>query len=277
MKIEKINENQIKCTLNKKELESRHININELAHGNEETKLLFQDMMQQAATLFGFDTENLPLMIEAVPQSNDGIILLVTKVTNTQDLDSHIPHVNFEKDNDTEAYDSFEDYEEYLDDMEEINTSEDVPISDSDTLLDVFQKIKEKAASLNKNQKDNFVPLQKLFTSQTSPSGNTTNILSQRMIRIYSFDNLNTIITLSGYLQSIYNGQNSLYKCLQNDRYYLILDKSSHTMQDFAIICTIISEYGKTENSMPVYEAYYKEHFKKIISKKALQKLQTII
>ena len=46
MKIEKINENQIKCTLNKNDLASRQIKVSELAYGTEKAKLLFQDMMQ---------------------------------------------------------------------------------------------------------------------------------------------------------------------------------------------------------------------------------------
>lgn len=44
MKIEKINENQIKCTLNKNDLASRQIKVSELAYGTEKAKLLFQDM-----------------------------------------------------------------------------------------------------------------------------------------------------------------------------------------------------------------------------------------
>ena len=49
MKIEKINENQIKCTLNKSDLASRHIKISELAYGSEKAKDLFRDMMQQSS------------------------------------------------------------------------------------------------------------------------------------------------------------------------------------------------------------------------------------
>lgn len=38
MKIEKINENQIRCTLTKEDLESHQIRISELAYGTEEQK-----------------------------------------------------------------------------------------------------------------------------------------------------------------------------------------------------------------------------------------------
>ena len=48
MKIEKINENQIRCTLTKADLEDRQIRLSELAYGTEKAKSLFRDMMQQA-------------------------------------------------------------------------------------------------------------------------------------------------------------------------------------------------------------------------------------
>ena len=54
MKIEKINENQIRCTLTRADLEDRHLKISELAYGTEKAKSLFHDMMQQAAFEFGF-------------------------------------------------------------------------------------------------------------------------------------------------------------------------------------------------------------------------------
>ena len=46
MKIEKINENQIRCTLTRADLEDRHLKISELAYGTEKAKSLFHDMMQ---------------------------------------------------------------------------------------------------------------------------------------------------------------------------------------------------------------------------------------
>ena len=69
MKIEKLSENQIRCTLNKSDLAARQLKISELAYGSEKAKKLFQDMMQQASYEFGFEAEDIPLMIEAIPVS----------------------------------------------------------------------------------------------------------------------------------------------------------------------------------------------------------------
>ena len=80
MKIEKINDNQIRCTLTREDLENHQIRISELAYGSEKAKKLFQDMMQQASYEFGFEAEDIPLMIEAIPLSADTIILIITKV-----------------------------------------------------------------------------------------------------------------------------------------------------------------------------------------------------
>ena len=54
MKIEKINDNQIRCTLTREDLENHQIRISELAYGTEKAKKLFRDMMQQAQIQFWF-------------------------------------------------------------------------------------------------------------------------------------------------------------------------------------------------------------------------------
>ena len=54
MKIEKINDNQIRCTLTHADLAARNLKISELAYGTEKAKSLFRDMMQQASFDFGF-------------------------------------------------------------------------------------------------------------------------------------------------------------------------------------------------------------------------------
>ena len=52
MKIEKVNDNQIRCTLTSEDLATRNIKLSELAYGSEKTRALFRDMMQQAASRY---------------------------------------------------------------------------------------------------------------------------------------------------------------------------------------------------------------------------------
>ena len=88
MKIEKINDHQIRCTLTSDDLANREIKLSELAYGTEKAKTLFHDMMQQAQFEFGFEADNLPLMIEAIPVTPDSIVLIITKVEDPEELDT---------------------------------------------------------------------------------------------------------------------------------------------------------------------------------------------
>ena len=45
-------------------------------------------MMQQAQIQFGFEADNIPLMIEAIPVSPESIILIITKVEDPEELDT---------------------------------------------------------------------------------------------------------------------------------------------------------------------------------------------
>ena len=88
MKIEKVNDHQIRCTLTKADLADRELKISELAYGTEKAKSLFRDMMQQASAKFGFEADDIPLMIEAIPLNADCIVLVITKVEDPEELDT---------------------------------------------------------------------------------------------------------------------------------------------------------------------------------------------
>ena len=87
MKIEKINERQIRCTLTRNDLASRQIDLTELAYGTEKSRQLFQEMMDQANEEVGFDVEDSPLIVEAIPLSPDSLMLLITKADNPDEMD----------------------------------------------------------------------------------------------------------------------------------------------------------------------------------------------
>ena len=88
MKIEKLNDYQIRCTLTKADLAARQLQLSELAYGTEKAKQLFRDMMQMASLKLGFEAENIPLMIEAVPINGDSIVLIITKVEDPEEIDT---------------------------------------------------------------------------------------------------------------------------------------------------------------------------------------------
>ncbi|EJZ69019.1 adaptor protein MecA [Lachnoanaerobaculum sp. OBRC5-5] len=88
MRIERISTNQIRCTLSNVDLENRNLNVVELAYGSDNAKALFQEMLSKASYEVGFDADDSPLMIEAVPLSNESIIIYVTKVDDPDELDT---------------------------------------------------------------------------------------------------------------------------------------------------------------------------------------------
>ena len=100
MKIEQVNENQIRCILTKEDLEERKIKFSELTYGSEKATRLFRDVMQQANYEFGFSPDEHPLMIEAVPMQSGMIVFVITKVTAPDEFDSKLSQiVNALKDN----------------------------------------------------------------------------------------------------------------------------------------------------------------------------------
>ena len=125
MKIEKINDNQIRCTLTHADLAARHLKLSELAYGTEKAKSLFRDMMQQASFDFGFDAEDLPLMIEAIPSSADSIVLIITKVEDPEELDPRFSKFTPLGDSDTVNNDVLE------------------KLQGADEFLDLLNKVKE--------------------------------------------------------------------------------------------------------------------------------------
>ena len=189
MKIEKINDNQIRCTLNKADLAARHLKISELAYGSDKAKALFRDMMQQASAELGFDAEDIPLMIEAIPVSAECIVLIVTKVDDPEELDTRFSRFSSDNDDDNDSFYPFDyDFDDFdtieniscnspaptaADELDEDDNSDsdDVVLPDAKTANDVinlFSKVKE---YLNKN-------IEKI-TCTSSDFNKTCNILSE--------------------------------------------------------------------------------------------------
>ncbi len=127
MKIEKVNDHQIRCTLTREDLADRELKISELAYGTEKAKNLFRDMMQQASFEFGFEAEDIPLMIEAIPLNSECIVLIITKVEDPDELDTRFSKFA------PSVHDSEEDFDEVLDNLSE----------GADDVLDLFRKIHE--------------------------------------------------------------------------------------------------------------------------------------
>lgn len=88
MRIEKINDNKIKVTISLNDLEERNIDLNSLNYNSPAAQELFWDMMEQAEVQYGFNTSDSQLAIEAIPDTDEGFVVTITKLTEDGDFES---------------------------------------------------------------------------------------------------------------------------------------------------------------------------------------------
>lgn len=254
MKIEKVNENQIRCTLTREDLADRELKISELAYGTEKAKNLFRDMMQQASYECGFEAEDIPLMIEAIPLNSECIVLIITKVEDPEELDTRFskfaPSVHDD-----------EDLEEIVSEIAE----------GADDVLDLFKKLHENRKA---NNGEPVASLPGKQAASQKAEAESSDISS--LTRIFVFDSLRSLLKLSGMLAGNYNGENSLYKDESEGLYLLVISGSGHSPREFNRICNILSEYGSVRKSLPASRSYLEEHFSPVIAEHALQSLAGI-
>lgn len=265
MKIEKVNDHQIRCTLTKADLADRELKISELAYGTEKAKNLFRDMMQQASYEFGFDADDIPLMIEAIPLNSECIVLVITKVEDPEELDTRFskfaPSVHDEEDDD-------DDIGSTLDSMLQ-SLSEG-----ADDVLDLFKKIHD--SHLAESVPDNAGTLNGTGRRGAKTPASAGVNLGVDLTRIYGFESLNQVTRLAHILIQFYHGKNSLYKNEKKPGYMLVVTQSDHTPEEFNKICNMLSEYGNPEKIAAASEAYMEEHFEPVIKDKAIQALSLV-
>ena len=221
MKIEKVNDHQIRCTLTKADLADRELKISELAYGTEKAKSLFRDMMQQAAIKFGFEAEDIPLMIEAIPLNSDCIVLIITKVEDPEELDTRFSKFA------PSVHESEGEYEEGSD-----NLMSDISAA-SDDVLDLFRRIKDKVASKNSSEKggtlsgDNATPApDKAVSSVSAKATDKPEEKAVNTTRIFSFSSLYNITKPAVILKETYHGESTLYKDSEKGVYLMVLHKA---------------------------------------------------
>lgn len=79
MKIEKLNENKIRITLNLDDLKEKNIDFHSFMSNSIDSQSLFLDMLEQAEEEIGFKTKDYKIMLEALATSDGNFILTVTR------------------------------------------------------------------------------------------------------------------------------------------------------------------------------------------------------
>lgn len=284
MKLEKLSDTQIRCTLSKEDLSQRQLHLSELAYGSEKAKELFRDMMQQASIELGFEADNIPLMIEAIPISNDCLVLVVTKVEDPDELDtrfSRFSKINVDDSFDEDFSDIDDtDFEEmdFLDDQDDIDMDDEPlpfsPSSDFDNAdSDASTSSKERSAI------DDALDLIAPFTQAIAQAKKEAmrkkkeNRSSVQDCQYYSFQNFSQAAQLGAFLAPFFEGESSLYKDSFSNNYYMILRKTQSENDTFHRACNIAADFGVRISASYATPAYFREHFETILEENAVEML----
>lgn len=236
MRIEKINSNQIKCVLDKDELLKRHINVSELAYGSDKAQELFKDMMQQASFEFGFESGSAPLMIEAVPLSSDGIMLIITKVDNPEELDDKYSGLSFPS---ARTFKKKEEEENTID----LDPDDEHDDHNSPLLEEELEPIPENTISA---------------------------------FFVYTFNSLDDISDASRTLTFFHSYGSRIYKNDEDGKYILSVQTDAVTKADCKVIRGTLSEYGEAIQCRKSKLHYFDEHYEIIVQDDALRKMSLL-
>jgi len=238
MKIERVNDNQIKCTLSSRDLESRQINLRELAYGTEKARKLFNDMIEEAGNLVGFQAEGSPLMIEAIPMGGDGLVCFITKVDNPEELDTRFarfaPSV-----------------------MSRLGSS--VP----DTSAPAHSTAEDVLRAFGR-----FIDLATREITQSKDEAGEPDDL----YRAFFFEDLKEARSAASIAGRFFDQESSLYE-RPDGGFYLVLHKGECDAELFNKLCNLLTEYGSQVRVNCMSEAYYREHYTTVYDGDALARL----
>lgn len=279
MKIEKINDRQIRCVLTKEDLENRKIRISELVCGGEKARGLLRDMMMRAARELGFSFNDNPLMIEAVPTGNDQLVLIITRVDEPDELDKRFKQFAG-KDGMKKSADRAGGR-----DLAGASSS-DVPGADDIlNLLRGFKKrLEEQRKAAEEAKADGTQQGEQESTKQEEQSakrpGQQSAKLSEQELyqytRFYLFRSLENVLSASRRVPEGYKGENALYKNPDDGAFYLLVKKTDTDPEQFNRICNVLSEYSMPMDYSTGMDEFFREHMQAIVADHALQHLRGV-
>ena len=243
MKIQKINDNQVRFVLTGEDLSARQIRLSELAYGTEKARNLFREMLEQASSECGFHVDNSPLMIEAIPMRSGSIVLIVTKVDNPEELDtrfaSFTPDVQAEPSENT---------------------------SSSGSPLDQLIQSALGGAQENEEHRRMTARMQEAFME--FQQFNTCN-------RLYIFSSMSMAIKGAAQIAGSFTGESILFD--ENGACSLLLKmKDENEVSAMQNLLVLLTEYGAPVPFTSAREQYLREHGHVIIPEQALQTLAAV-
>lgn len=251
MKIERIDDNSIRCTLTSLDLSSRNINLRDMTYGSEAAKRLFSEMMQKAQNEVGFTADHGPLMIEAVPLQGGSIQLVISKVDDPEELDTRFS-----------------------------NFTAVAAGGQNGWIAQLASEILEGAQGLLQEMKAQS-PANTLEGEQSSIAESTSKGVKEQeaetdLSRIYRFQSLDRVMDAAVAVGDLYDGPNTLYKDPKNHAFYLVLHAGKDGANALNRASNLLAEYGSRLKDNDLYEAYFGEHYELFLKENALQKLRSI-
>ena len=266
MKIERISDNQIRCTLTNEDLSVRNIRLSELAYGSPKTRKLFRELMEEAATETGFDTQGMPLMVEAIPTAADSLMLIVTRVDEPQQAGG-TGNGQAQGDSDSDELERL--FRKLFETIGHMNGSEEeVKNSDTGSGAQAQRMLSGAAAAGSRNGQP--------AEGTGSPAGDRRRD-AHRIIsaRAFQFETLDDVIDAAHTAAGSYRGRNALYRMKNRSGYELTVHIGS-SPKSFARVCTLLSEYGRPVSCPAARESYLAEHGDVLIRSGALKKLSAV-
>ena len=309
MKIEKINDRQIRCVLTKEDLESRKIRLSELVCGGEKARGLLRDMVIRAARELNFSFNNNPLMIEAVPTGKDQLVLIITRVDDPGELKSRFHQLTgFGESGKTEgdqksaegsavpAFSSADDilnllrrFSKQLEELKGASSERDPDVSDAGAGVAEADGTLEAGAAAKNGvvpgtdgmpeggavpgadgmRKDGAVP-------EADRSREAIEKEMYRYTRFYLFRSLEHVLDASKRVPEGYSGENTLYKNPDDGAFYLLVRKADTDAEQFNRICNVLSEYSMPMDYSSGMDEFFREHMRVIVADSALQHLREV-
>lgn len=262
MRIERINENSICCTLTSFDLSVRNLNLRELAYGSEKAKKLFDEMMTKASNEVGFNADNTPIMIEAIPLSSDSIKLIISKVPDPEELDTRFSRF-------TQNPAAKKDGDNWL------NRLTAALLEGAEGLVGQLQKLNDEAKKPEAGAAAE-VPAASESASGTDQAGPADQAHRRSDdYRAFSFDDMDAAINACK-AATAFTGESMLYRNPFNGQYVLIVECADAGNENFSRACNVIAEYGRMLRTVQNTLSYYEEHYKPIVKSDAIHKLAQI-
>ena len=237
MKIEKLNENQLRFTVFSKDLPDEEFTIADLAGQTPKAEELIKYMMTKAHEEFGFAVDDQPIVVEAIPINKDCIVFLVTKVDKDEE-ENKFGYIDKLKKQAMEMAQSIKNGK--------LNTGDVVETYDTESESTEVEKAPE---------------------PHDEKTGKTLPYM------IYVSQDMDQFITVAKMVKGFYDSDNTLYKREDPQSYFLLVTHNRNSDREFEFLCENLREFSEPYKFTYTTKYYFEEHYTKIINGNALQTL----